>query len=449
MSQLVRTLWGDLSREEYKKFGILAAAMMLVIGNYWMLRVTKDALFELFVGYRTYGPVIKMVSPLTMLFVILGYSKLVDLLRRSSLIYIMCAFYGLAFIALSFFIAHPDMVTVSQASALYPLVSWIPGQGIGWFAYMLLESYGSLLIGLFYAFIASVMTADLAKRGYGFLFIFIQLSTVVGILVEMFIVKSVGFSVIYFIGGIVVLIAPFIIKLYISVFAQEIATMHNAHKPKEEKTGILEGARLIFTHPYVMGLFVVASFYEIVHYIIEYQMGITALSVCSAQEFAIFQGYHGLGINIVSFAFAFMGGTSIFMRKFDIKFCLIVFPLTIGCIVLAGYFSYVAGVSNAYLMWILLGASVAIRGLHYALNKPTSEVLYIPTSKDVKFKAKSWVDMIGLRMTKSVGGWITWFTPLFLYGTIASLGVIAVWVFVAAFVGNKFNQLTVEDKIIE
>ena len=64
VAKTVRYLWGDLSREEYKKFGILAAAMMLVIGNYWMLRVTKDALFALFVGYQKYQPIVKMISPL-------------------------------------------------------------------------------------------------------------------------------------------------------------------------------------------------------------------------------------------------------------------------------------------------------------------------------------------------------------------------------------------------
>lgn len=451
VSNLFRVLWGDLSREEYKKFGILAVAMMLIIGNYWMLRVTKDALFNLFVGYKTYGPIVKMVSPFIMLAVVLGYSKLVDLLKRSALIYVMCAFYGISFLALSFFIAHPNTVTISESSALYPLVSWIPGKGIGWVAYLLLESYGSLLVALFFSFIASVMTADLAKKGYGFLFVFIQLATVIGILVEMFIVQSVGFPTIYLIGGILVLIAPFIIKIYLSVFASEIQSMQNTHQEKKKNTGFLEGARLIFTHPYVMGLFVVASFYEIISTIIEYQMGITALSVYTTQHsaFAVFKGYQGLGINILSFVFAFVGGTSIFMRKFGLKFCLIAFPSTIGIVVLACYFSYFIGIGNAHLMWILLGASVAIKGLNYALNKPTSEVMYIPTSKDVKFKSKGWVDMFGLRATKAIGGGVNWLTPLLLYGTIASLGVIGIWVFVAAFVGNKFNKLQKENTIIE
>jgi AAA family ATP:ADP antiporter len=328
------------------------------------------------------------------------------------------------------------------------LVKWIPGKGIGWFAYLLLESYGSLLIALFYSFIASVMTPALAKKGYGFLFVLIQVATIIGVLVEIFVVQAVGFPTVYFIGGVLVLIAPFIIRLYLSVFADEIATMHDAQQAKKKNTGFLEGARLILTNPYVMGLFVVASFYEIISTIVEYQMGCSALSVLTHQQFAVFKGYQGIGINVLSFIFTFVG-TSIFMRKFGLKFCLIAFPITIGVVLLASYFSSLMGIGNAILMWILLGASVVIKGLNYALNKPTSEVLYVPTSKDVKFKSKGWVDMFGLRATKSLGGAVCKITPMFLYGTIASLGVIAVWVFVAAYVGNTFNTLQTENKIIE
>lgn len=453
-SKIIRALWGDLTREEYKKFGILAAAMMLIIGNYWMLRVCKDALFAMFVGYEKYQPVVKMISPFVMILAVLGYSKLVDLLRRSTLIYVMSAFYGITFILLSIFIANPDMATVSQTSIIYPLVSWIPGKGIGWFAYLLLESYGSILIALFYSFIASVMTADLAKKGYGFLFVFIQLATVVGILVQMFVVKSIGFAAIHFIGGVLVLIAPFFIKIYLSVFKNEIAASQNSiqsNQPNQPKknTGFLEGLRLIITHRYVMGIFVVATFYEIISTIIEYQMGCSALTVLSHQQFAVFKGYQGLGINILSFVFAFIGGTSIFMRKFGLKFCLIAFPATIGVIVLSSYISSLTGIDNSYMMWIFLISSVAIKGLNYSLNKPTSEVMYIPTSKDIKFKSKGWIDMFGNRVAKSSGSAICKITPLFLYGAIASFGIIAVWIFVAAFVGNKFNELQRDNKIIE
>ncbi len=446
---IIKTLWGDLTREEYKKFGILAGAMMLIIGNYWMLRVTKDALFSHFVGFEKYQPIAKMISPFIMFAVVLAYSKLIDLLKKSHLIYLMCGFYGLSFIILSFFIANPHLATISPTSIFYPMVSWIPGKGIGWFIYLLLETYGSLLIALFYSFIASVMTADLAKKGYGFLFVFIQFSTVIGILIAQFLVKRMGFAPVYLLGGIFVLIAPFFTRLYSSVFPADVKKKKEQAKADKKKTGFFAGVKLIITRPYVMGIFVVASFYEIISTIIEYQMGKTALMSLTTQQFAVFKGYQGMGINLLSFTFVFIGATSFFMRKFGLKFCLITFPVAIGTVVLASYSCHLFGIENQYFMWILLGASVAIKGLNYALNKPASEVMYIPTSKDVKFKSKGWIDMFGLRATKAVGAGVNSIAPLLIYGTIVSFGVVAVWVFIAAFVGNKFNELQRDNKIVE
>jgi len=447
--KLIRSLWGDLSKEEYKKFAILASALMLVIGNYWMLRVTKDALFNLFVGYEKYEPIAKMVSPFVMLVVVLFYSKLVDVFKRSTLIYLMCSFYGISFIILSFFIANPSGVTISEASVLYFFVSWIPGQGIGWVAYLLLESYGSLLIALFYSFIASVMTTSLAQKGYGFMFIFIQLATVVGILIEQFVVKRAGFSAIYFIGGIFVLIAPFFIKFYISIFSEEASTSEHTYSKNNKKTGFWEGLRLTISRPYVLGILVIATFFEIIHYLIEYQMSVVMLSLHTDTEFSILKGYQGFGINLMSFIFTFVGGTSILMRKLGMKFCLITFPIAIGFIVFSCLAVYLIGVSSIFLMWFLLISSVVVRGLHYALNKPTSEVMYVPTSKDIQFKAKGWIDMFGVRATKSIGGGITLLSPLFLFSVVSSLGITVLWVFVAVYVGNTFNQLQSENKIIE
>ncbi|MFA5075161.1 MAG: hypothetical protein WC436_03610 [Candidatus Babeliales bacterium] len=54
-----------------------------------------------------------------------------------------------------------------------------------------------------------------------------------------------------------------------------------------------------------------------------------------------------------------------------------------------------------------------------------------------------------MRATKAVGGGITWISPLFVFGVAASLGVVALWIFIASFVGNKFNELQKENKIIE
>ena len=54
--------------------------------------------------------------------------------------------------------------------------------------------------------------------------------------------------------------------------------------------------------------------------------------------------------------------------------------------------------------WFLdYGVSKAV---NYALNQPTLKQLYIPTSKDTKYKAQAWIEMFGGRFSKGSGSYI-------------------------------------------
>ena len=163
--------------------------------------------------------------------------------------------------------------------------------------------------------------------------------------------------------------------------------------------------------------------------------------------------YNGACVGVLSFFFALFGA-SFFMRRLGLKFCLVSFPAMIAVTIVAVYSGYLLGATNTQLMWLSFGAVIVIKGLNYALNVPSKEVLYIPTSKDVKFKAKGWIDAFGNRTTKLLGATVTnplssSITMLLSYGTIASLAIVACWIPVAVFVSNKFEKLQKENKIIE
>lgn len=66
------------------------------------------------------------------------------------------------------------------------------------------------------------------------------------------------------------------------------------------------------------------------------------------------------------------------------------------------------------------------QGLTYALNEPCKEMLYLPTSDAIKFKAKGWIDVFGSRVAKGVGSFVTLTSRgdkhrLATYGGLASL----------------------------
>merc|ERR1712072_908942 len=148
---------------------------------------------------------------------------------------------------------------------------------------------------------------------------------------------------------------------------------------------------------------------------------------------------------IVSFT-----GTSFIMRKWGLTFC-IVSPIVVGIVVIIVYLC--AASQSANQVWFFFRAMVIIRCFTYALNNPAKEIMYIPTSKDIKFKTKSWIDMFGSRSMKATGSIINHTfkessQALLAYGTLLSLAVVFVWIFVAAYVGKTFEKLTKDKKIL-
>lgn len=457
VSRIVRALWGDMSKDELKKFGILSLTLMVILGTYWMLRVNKNAIFGMFVDFRMYQPWAKVVSLVVIALLVLVYSKLVDMFSKEKLFYVLCTFFGLWVLGLSYCIANPSVVTVSKSSFLYPLISRIPGHILGWVSYVSFEAI-SLIIILFWAFVASVTKTESAKKGYGLIIFVTQIGTVAA---TWFVARYVGVGAgklsiptIIAIGGCLMLSVSFFIKWYMTTIGVE-ADVSEAGTKKKAKTGFFEGLKLLVTKPYVAGVFVIATMYEVVGTVLEFQMNALGKMIFPTNEaFAAFNARYGMGINMLALTFALVG-TSFFMRRFGLRFCLLAFPVTIAAIVTGIFtFKFVGGATNVQLMWALFAGMIGIKGLNYALNNPTKEVMYIPTSKDVKYKAKGWIDLFGNRSTKGAGSGINIafkesLTRLLFFGSIISLGLVGVWIFVAVFVGKKFDKLQKDGTIVE
>jgi ATP:ADP antiporter, AAA family len=77
-SKISRFLWGELTKDKLKKFGILSLSFFFIIGFYWLLRPLKDGIFISFVGVECI-PWVKILSVSILLPVVLLYSKLVNL----------------------------------------------------------------------------------------------------------------------------------------------------------------------------------------------------------------------------------------------------------------------------------------------------------------------------------------------------------------------------------
>lgn len=427
----------NLQGDEKKKFYILALTFLFLIGVYWLLRSVKDGILASTVGL-SYQPVAKMMSLCFLVPLILIYSKLVDIFRKHLLFYFIGGFYAILFLIIGYLLDTPGIGLENTVQN--------PSRLIGWVSYLGIESFGSLMVALFWSFVASSTSPESAKLGYPTIITGAQFGSISG---PFLVTKSefLGIPNLMYISFSWIVLIILLIALYVRVIPENLTGINDGSEKKDGKknTGMLEGLRLLFKYKYIAGIFCVATFYEIVGTILDFQMKVLARQVYTTPEtFSTFMANFGMGCNFATMAISLIG-TSFIMRKWGLTVCITLFPVTVGAVVTFVYFSPSKEV--------FFTAMIIIKCFTYALNNPAKEIMYIPTSKDIKFKTKGWIDMFGSRSMKALGSLVNntfkeSTQMLLTYGTIMSLGVVFIWIFVAAYVGKTFETLTKENKTL-
>jgi AAA family ATP:ADP antiporter len=436
LSRIFVSLWGKFSPQETKKFGILSILFFLVIGAYWLLRTQKNAAFDALVGIQ-YQPRAKILSWVASLGIVLIYAKLLDILGRRNLLITLSAFFALSFLGIAYLLEFSPIGFQNQIASPYRL--------FGWAIYVLIEWVGSLMPGLFWAFVTSHTQAESAKKGYPLIMAGAQLGSILGSFCS-YRTDLFGNSFLFGMGAVMLGMVLPIIYLYIRIVPEEQQHKSATAENKKPKTGVFEGLKIVLTRPYIMGVLAISTIYEVINTIVEFEMNVIARQVYQTKEaFASFHGMYGILLNTLALFFALLG-TSFLMRRFGLKFCLLMFPVVTAVLIFGVYYMPILSV--------IMIAGIGIKGLSYALNNPSKEMMYIPTSQDVKFKAKGWIDQFGGRSSKGIGAAINEtfrasVEGLLLYGSLISAGLILLWLAAAAYVGTTFTKLTEENKIID
>lgn len=421
LQRFVRYFWGDLDRNEVQKFGLLSLTFFFLIGSYWLLRTQKDGIFDIIVGYKEYQPLAKIYSLGVVAVVLMIYAKLVDMFDKDKLLIMISMFFATGLIGIAYFLNDPVIGIANTVRS--------PDRYFGWIVYFFIECFGSTMVGLFWSVVSSTTKTESAKRGYPIIIAGAQFGSILGSLGTAYTAKF-GNVLLFRIGAACVAGISIMVLVYLHFVPVEYRTGEGKQEEKKE-TGILEGLKIILTRPYVAGILVLSTVYEVISTISEYQMKSIFRISYPTGDFDAFNGWYGVltnGLALVMAAF----GTSKLMRSYGLRFCLMLFPAITGVVMIALYFFPI--------LYVAIFTVVVIKGLSYALNNPSKEMMYIPTTKDVKFKAKSLIDGFGSRSSKAVGSTINKVLPAF--GTAVSLGIVLVWLAVASYVGNKFNDLT-------
>jgi len=451
---LVRFFYPDIKKEEVKKFGILAVTLFFILGTYWVLRLLKDVFVYTLAFPAEFWPLgkgismIKYLKPASVVGVFLAsfiYTKLIDKFKSHELFYIIISFYVAFFSCITAIIFIMNTWGV-HAVGKYPLAI------AGCAGYLLTESYGSLVVALFWSFTVSKSTSDQAKRCFPFVITIAQIGTIIGSSLV-----YISFSNEFLFGLSLLSLVGVIVS--IRYFVNNITDDAEAAAPtKNKKPDMLAGIKLILTQPYLMGVFVVSTFYEVAKTIVDFQMKSQATLVPGV-DFKAFVGKFGMAVNFVTFVMALLG-TSKLIKRFGLRFCLLLSPIVSGLALVGLYAYYQTSPSPYNLLQVTFVVMVILTAISYAVNNPTKEMMYIPTSKDAKFKAKGLIDILGGRGAKatgaSIGGSLVvlgdpalTIAALMGVGTLISVGFVAAWIVAATFVGLKNSQLIKDGTIIE
>jgi len=461
IAQAIRWLFPDIARQELKKFGLLTFIFFLIIGSYWLVGLLKDTLFFKIAfpaslgwpeGYgRLMQPMAKFWSPFIVMVLILVYSKLVDLVHRYQLFYIVCSFYAAIFTAIGGILA---------VRALYGDIfigKWLLA-ATGWLCFFASDSFGSLMVVLFWSFTISITDIQNAKKGFPLIIAGAQLGSIGGSAFTMLAQRIGGIWPLFFVGSFFILCIIFMVAYFVRTIPGIYTTTNNII-PEQDKgfKGFVSGIKLLCTQPYFMGIFVISTFHEVVASIVDYQMRSyvdTYPTFSGELGFAYFQSLFGIAVNVAALFIALFGSRYV-LKRYSITTCLLLVPciFSIGLLILLLLLA--SGMSTpTFILWTTFTLMIVIKGLAYGFNNPTRDILYIPTSKDAQFKTKGFIDSFGARMMLMGGAQVNNILKynlhnLMLYGTLLSLGSIGVWLLAAVYVGRKNLQLIRQQKPLQ
>ncbi|MBP6869730.1 hypothetical protein KBC04_02515 [Candidatus Babeliales bacterium] len=445
----------DLEKKDLFKIFLLSIAFFCVIGSYTVLKELKDILFVLFVGKAYIGRV-KWISMFLLVPATMLYSKLVDCMSRFHLLCFYSGLYGFIGLVIAYFLGSQTMGLENTVAS--------PDRYFGWFIYLFYEGAVPFVVSLFWSFANSVTAPETAKKGYTLMIAGSKLGGMCTaglawmMLTPTCFLGNLGLSDVFIhqfllaFASILLCVAPMIVYYLLRQGNQEnlhgYEAVYKVEKQEEEEgtdqTGMLSGLWMMFTQPYILAIFAIIFFYELLNVVLSVQrLGILQ----DAGGFSAAMFHQRMVIHTIGFFVSFFG-TRVLLKKLGERTCLILTPILIGILLIYFMTTYNA---NAVLV-VFTGLGV----LNYAFASPLRESLYIPTVKDIKYKSKSWIDSFGMKISKGSSSMFIEMTRNIDPGTMLFnvvyisffSTIIALWILVAWWLGKRYTQAVEKNEVI-
>jgi AAA family ATP:ADP antiporter len=208
------------------------------------------------------------------------------------------------------------------------------------------------------------------------------------------------------------------------------------------------GISIFFKHHYVFCIFGLSFLWEVTNVIFNYmRLGIALEGTNNnINEVLNFLFKDALFANIIGLILVIFG-TSIIVRYFSLTTALCMVPIMTGLSIIF------------YLLFpqknILIIVNMILRAIHFSFAKPLNESLYIPTTSEIKFQSKSFIESMGSKISKGIGSTynkiIQFFNPEIIFNIHITFFLIItfLWILDSYYLGLYWEKTIKDKKIIK
>jgi len=426
----------SVHRQELPFALLMFSYFFLVIASFWVLKPMKKTLFlsyydqtgfDLLSWHLTAAQaelVAKVLNMVVAFLAVTVFTLTVRRFRRQQLTLVFCMFCMVCYILFSLVINHPTGIMV-------------------WAFYLFGDLFNTLMVATFFAFLNDSVTPDAAKRMYGLVGLGGVAGGVFGTTT-----LSVWVDRIDPAAWMLICLGAAVLIVVVSQLAGH---MVERDPPTEIETPApepaaasanpaSEGARLAFRSPYLLAIVGIVGFYEIVSTIMDFQFSATIAHYLDGPDIG----------RQISLVFTITNWTSMIVQLFLTSYIMTRFGLTVALLVLpvaafTGSITFMA----LPILWIGSLLNTADNGFSYSINQSAKEALYVPATREEKYKAKAFIDMFVQRFAKALAVGVTLaVTTIFTeFSSIRWLSLVTIlilvgWIVAARYAGRSFKAKT-------
>ena len=404
---------------ELKAVFLSFAFVFTLMASYYILRPIRDAMASEWSDAE-----LSMLFTITFVFSFIAVALYGAACSRIKIGRFVPGIYGL--FALSFF----GFYAVIRVSPDLPVV--------GKAFYVWISIFSLFHVSVFWSFMADIFNKEQARRLFGFVASGSSIGALIGPLLALALVGSVGKGNLLLISSVLVCVPMVIIGWLERLKHTDLHNEElNAEKDYQQTLGSnpLAGFMLFVKNPYLLGIGIFILLYTAISTFVYFELKNLMGGLDESTRTQLWAGMD-FAVNILTIGTA-MFCTSRLATRFGLAVTLALVPV----VIVAGLLV----VAMAPMIWVVVGLQIVRRAGNYGITRPGREMLFTVVDRESRFKAKSVIDIVVYRGGDMITAWA--FTGLTQglglgLGAVAFVGALiaGAWAFVGYFLGRTYDQ---------